>query len=363
MLKHFDYHLLISVVVLLILGIVVLASVSGIYSQENFGKTTYYFFHQLIFGLIPGIIGGFVAFRMPLTFFKKWSWLFVLINLFLMVLVFIPGIGIVSGGAPRWLNLRFVSFQPSEFLKISFIIYLSAWLMNRVKEKKHSSSLVPFLFIIGFIVLLLTCQSDASTMGIIFLIGGLMYFSANTPFWHNILIFGMGMGIVMLLIKFAPYRLERILVFLKPDTDPMGLGYQLKQALITIGSGGIFGLGLGASQQRFGFLPQTMSDSIFAIFSEETGFVGAFILILIFLIFLWRGLRIAKSVDDNFSQFFAIGFTCWICFQSFINIGSMLGLLPLTGIPLPFISYGGSHLIAELTGVGILLNISKSIKK
>jgi len=162
------------------------------------------------------------------------------------------------------------------------------------------------------------------------------------------------------LIKLAPYRAARLLVFLKPETDPMGMGYQIKQALIAIGSGGIFGLGLGTSGQRLGFLPQSMADSIFAIMAEETGFVGGLILIALFLVFLWRGFKIGKSSQNKFSQLLAVGISSWIVIQAFINIGSMVGILPLTGIPLPFISYGGSALVSELIGVGILLNISKN---
>jgi len=163
----------------------------------------------------------------------------------------------------------------------------------------------------------------------------------------------------LVLIKIAPYRFNRILVFLNPELDPMGIGYQIKHALIAIGSGGIFGSGLGLSLQKFGFLPHSISDSIFAIFAEETGFLGSLVLVLLYLVFFWRGLKIGKQTGDNFSKFCAFGTTFWITLQAFVNIGSMIGILPLTGIPLPFISYGGSALISELIGVGILFNISR----
>lgn len=370
---HFDHYLLAVVSILIILGILVLTSVSAIFSQEKFGNTTHYLFHQIIYGLIPGIVMGFIVYKIPLSFFKKWIWIFVLANLVIMALVFVPKLGITTGGAPRWLNLRLFSFQPSEFLKLSFFVYLSVWLVNRAeknplkKTKKNWRNtlytLVPFLIIIGLVGFLLTLQSDVGTLCVIVLVAILIYFSASTPFWHSILIFSISIGAVMLLIKLAPYRMQRFLVFLNPDIDPMGMGYQIKQALITIGSGGIFGLGLGMSKQKFGFLPQSMSDSIFAIFAEETGFIGSFILVLLYLIFLWRSIKIAKNSQDKFSQLFVIGISSWICIQAFVNIGSMIGILPLTGIPLPFISYGGSHLVAELIGVGILLNISKSVGK
>lgn len=367
---HLDYILAIVVAILVILGILVLASVSATFSQEKFGYTTYYLFHQMIYGLAFGIVLGFIAFKIKLSTLKKWAWLFILINLIFMVLVFIPGLGIIAGGAPRWMNLGLVSFQPSEFLKLTFIFYLSAWLANRTEKesfkktkKELKFTLIPFLIIVGVITILLAKQSDVSTLGIIILVAALMYFSARTTLWHSILIILISLGGFLALVKIAPYRMMRFRVLLGLVKDPMGMGYQIKQALITIGSGGILGLGLGMSNQQFGFIPQTMSDSIFAIFAEETGFVGSLILILLFLILFWRGFRISKRSPDNFSQLFAIGISSWICIQAFINIGAMIGILPLTGIPLPFISYGGSHMVAELIGVGILLNISKARRK
>ena len=368
--QKFDYILAIVVAILVILGILVLASVSATFSQEKFGRTTYYLFHQMICGLVLGIILGFVAFKIKLSTLKKWAWLFILINLIFMALVFIPRLGIVAGGAPRWMNLGFVSFQPSEFLKLTFIFYLSAWLTSRTIKKSFKKTkkelkftLIPFLVIIGIIAILLTKQSDVSTLGMIILIAALMYFSANTPLWHSVLIILISSAGFLVLVKIAPYRIMRLRVLLGSIKDPMGTGYQIEQSLIAIGSGGILGLGLGTSIQRLGFIPQTMSDSIFAVFAEETGFVGSLVLIFLFLVLLWRGFRISKRSPDKFSQLFTIGISSWICIQAFINIGAMIGILPLTGIPLPFISYGGSHMVAELIGIGILLNISKSSKK
>ena len=355
---HFDYYLFCAVAALVILGILVLASISAASSQANFGKTTYYLFHQIIYGLVPGLIFGFVAFKIKLSFLKKLAWPFILASLVLMALVFIPGLGIIARGAPRWLNLGIVSFQPSEFLKITFILYLAAWLASP-HRKGWMFTLFPFLVVIGVIAFLLTEQSDVSTLGLIVFVAILVYFAAGNPLWHTILVILITIGGLLGLVKISPYRMMRLKVLLGLVKDPMGIGYQIKQALITVGSGGIFGLGLDMSSQKFGFLPQTMSDSIFAIFSEETGFIGSAILILIFLFFLWRTIRIAKISKDKFSQLLVVGISSWICLQAFINIGSMIGILPLTGIPLPFISYGGSHMVVELIGVGILLNISK----
>ena len=362
-----DYVLLSSIVILIILGILALASISAVVSPRG---SSYFLFRQITIGLIPGLILAFVAFKISLSFLKKRAPVLFLINLVLMALVFIPQIGASAGGANRWIALGPFSLQPSEFLKVFFILYLAAWLSQRTNQVKNYTRqddsflakmpLLPFLFIIGFTSLLLIFQPDISTLGIIVLTAAIMYFLSETPFWHSILIISLGLTALAVLIKTAPYRLNRLLVFFQPGFDPMRMGYQIKQSLITIGSGGILGLGLGMGVHKLGFLPQPMSDSIFAVFAEETGFVGSLILISIFLIFAWRGFNLVKGTQDKFLQLTAAGIVSWITIQAFVNISSMVGILPLTGIPLPFISYGGSHLVAELIGVGILLNISKS---
>jgi len=356
----FDYFLAIFVGILLIIGILILASVSASFSQEKFGRTTYYLFHQLLWGILPGAVLGFIAFKIKISFLKKWAPVLILLNLIMMILVFIPGLGIISGGASRWLNLGFATFQPSEILKLTFIFYLSAWLSSRDKK---SSFLIPFLLVLGVVIFLLALQSDLSTLAVIIIVAFLMYFSANTPLWHAMIVFIVCSGGILALIKFAPYRMKRILVFLDPKIDPMGMGYQINQILIAVGSGGLTGLGLSMSNQKFGFIPQTMPDSIFAIYAEETGFIGCSILVSLFILLFWRGLRIAKRSQDKFSKLMAIGISSWICIQAFVNIAAMISILPLTGIPLPFISYGGSHLIGETVAIGILLKISKSRKK
>jgi len=372
-----DYILFGVVVILVVLGILILASVSAPLSQEKFGTTYYFLNHQLLFGLLPGLILAFLAFKIRLSFLKKWAPILLLINLALLAIVFLPKIGSGFGGAARWISLGPISFQPSEFLKLTFILYLAAWLSGRREVEKEFSQtpkpqrrvekriyplrpFIAFLIVVGLISLLLIFQPDISTLGVIVLVAVLMYFLAATPLWHSILIILIGAGELFSLIKLAPYRAARLLVFFEPGTDPMGIGYQIKQALIAIGSGGIFGLGLGMVDQRLGFLPQSISDSIFAIMAKETGFIGSVILISLFLIFLWRGVKIGKGIENKFSQLLAIGISSWIVIQAFINVGSMTGLLPLTGIPLPFISYGGSALVTELIGIGILLNISKN---
>jgi len=369
--NHPDYILFLTVGILIVLGIVILASVSAPLSQEKFGNTYYFLKHQLLFALIPGIILAFLAFKINLALLRKWAPILLLINLVLLVMVFLPVIGSKLEGAARWIRLGPFSLQPSELLKLTFIIYLAAWLSSRTEKitlnqkignfNQFSQTFIAFMVAIGVISSLLILQPDISTLATIVLVAALMYFLANTPLWHSFLIILIGAGGLFTLIKLAPYRAARFLVFLNPEVDPLGIGYQAKQALITVGSGGIFGAGLGANIEKpLWFLPQTISDSIFAIFSEETGFIGSSILIFLFLMFLWRGFKIGKENPDKFSQLTALGITSWIIIQTFVNIGAMIGILPLTGIPLPFISYGGSALITELIGVGILLNISRN---
>jgi cell division protein FtsW len=374
--NHADYGLAILVLVLLIVGIIVVASVSASLSQEKFGNPFYFLKHQLLFGIIPGLILGFLAYKINLNLLKKWAPFLLALNLILLAMVFLPGIGTTLGGASRWLAVGPFTFQPSEPLKLTFILYLASWLASRTREEKAnkgmkkfspvnqksprdlSHTFIAFLIVLGIVSFLLVNQPDVSTLGIIIVTACIMYFSSGTPFWHSILMFLIGVGALLSLIKISPYRMERWLVFLRPETDPLGIGYQIKQALIAVGSGGISGLGLGMSRQ-ISFLPHSMSDSIFAIFSEETGFAGSLFLIALFLLFLWLGFKIAKSAKEGFAKLLASGITCWIIFQAFINIGAMVAILPLSGVPLPFISYGGSALVTELIGVGILLNISK----
>lgn len=362
-----DYILLGSIGLLVAAGILILASVSAPYSQQKFDNTYYFLNHQIIYGLIPGLILSFLAFRTRMSLIKKWAPFFLLGNLFLLAMVFVPRIGLQIEGATRWIAVGPVSFQPSEILKLTFVLYLAAWLANRApgqnttKEKGLSQTLFVFFIIMGLIATTLILQPDVSTLGVVCLVALSMYFANNTPISHSVLMVFLGMAALFILTKVAPYRANRLLVFFNPEIDPMGIGYQLKQSLIAIGSGGATGVGLGMGIQKLGFLPQPIADSIFAVFSEEAGFAGSLFLILLFLLFLWRGLKITKEAEDRFQQLAALGIVSWITIQAFINIGAMIGILPLTGIPLPFISYGGTALVTTLTGAGILLNISKNL--
>jgi len=340
-----------------------LSTVSITISQKNFGTPFHYLLHQIFYGFIPGAILGFFVYKINLQFLKKICLPLLSVIFILMILVLIPKIGAFLGGAKRWISLGPISFQPSEFLKLTFIVYLAAWLANHKQKKDKSLRLfLPLIIILSVISILLIAQPDISTLAIIALVTLVMYFNAGTPIYQSAILILGGIGALLTLIKAAPYRISRLLVFLKPNIEPLGIGYQLKQSIIAIGSGGIIGQGLGLSVQKFGFLPQPMTDTIFAVFAEETGFVGAVIFIILVLIFSWQGFKIAKNSSDPFLKLMAIGITSWFTLQAFINIGAMTRIIPLTGIPLPFVSYGSSHLLAELIGVGLLLNISKHAK-
>ncbi|OGN26273.1 MAG: cell division protein FtsW [Candidatus Yanofskybacteria bacterium RIFCSPLOWO2_01_FULL_44_22] len=340
-------------------GILVLASVSSSFSLERTGTTFYFLNHQLLFGLLPGLFLGFLAYLLPLEKLKQLSLPFLLFTAVLLLLVFLPFIGGEVKGAYRWIFLGSFSFQPSELLKLTSILYLAALLAAKGEKKKVRQTLLPFLVILGVISILLILQPDISTLGIIGLVGILLYFLSGTPLWHLLLMLGGGVAVLLLLIRLAPYRLSRLAVFFDPMLDPLGKGYQIKQALIGIGSGGLMGVGLGLSFQKFGVLPEPISDSIFAVFAEETGFFGAAFLILLFLLFAWRSFMVAKRIGDPFARLALMGITLWIVLQALVNMGSMTGIFPLAGIPLPFISYGGSALVVELIGLGILLKISR----
>lgn len=344
----------------MLFGIIVLYSVSVVISQENFGEPYYYLKHQLLRGVLVGALLFFIGLKIDYKFWKKISVPLLVLNIFLLFLVFTNTFGYGFGGAKRWISLGGVIFQPTEILKLSFVFYLAALLEKKKKGiRDFYEGFLPFLIVLGAISVLIIAQPDISTLGVIMIMSLAIYFIAGASIKHLFITGMSGMVALFLLIKVAPYRLNRLLVFLNPDLDPQGIGYQINQALIAIGSGGLFGLGYGYSQQKFLYLPQAVGDSIFAILAEELGFVGATFLIMLFLIVAIRGFKIAKNAPNKFGQITAFGITFGIIFQAFINIGAITGLLPLTGITLPFVSYGGSSLAFTLLGMGILLNISK----
>lgn len=355
-----DRGLLIIIFLLLGFGLIVLSSASMEVSRTHFNKPYYYLLHQLIYGVGIGLIFFFIAQKIHYRFWKKTAVLILALSMIALILIFVPGLGFGYGGAKRWIDLGLFSFQPSELVKLGFIIYLAAWLEKRkIEIKTFSQSTLPFLIIMGLISILVIAQPDIGTLGVIVMIGIVIFFIAGAKFSHILLIILGGLTALFSLIKVAPYRMNRLLVYLNPEIDPLGIGYQIKQALIAIGSGGLFGLGLVHSRQKYNYLPSPASDSIFAITAEELGFIGASMLVALFLLLALKGFKIAKNSPDRFAQLAAVGITSWLVLQAFVNIGAITGLIPLTGITLPFISYGASSMILSLFGVGILVNISK----
>ncbi|MDD4995647.1 MAG: putative lipid II flippase FtsW [Patescibacteria group bacterium] len=360
-LKNIDYSFLALVGLIVIFGLIVLSSASGPLGYQKFGDSYYYLKHQIVYGFLPGIAMLLICARIPFTFWKKKALILFIISFILLLAVFIPGIGAEYGTAHSWLSIGGFSFQPSELLKLTFLIYLAAWLEARGENKLKdiNSGLVPFLISLGVVMLAMVLQPDLGTMTIIVVSSLIVYFAAGAPWAHIGLLGGAGAALLFILIKMAPYRSARFMTFLHPELDPQGIGYHINQALLAIGSGGILGLGLGHSRQKFQYLPEVAGDSIFAVMAEELGLIFSLLVVVAFVALLIKGFRIAASSDDVFGRFLATGISAWFAVQALINIGSMIGLMPMTGVPLPFISYGGSALMVSLAAVGILLNIDR----
>jgi len=283
-----------------------------------------------------------------------------LITLGVSLLVFVPGLGFMSGGARRWISIGTRTFQPSELLKLGFIIYLAAWLTRSGHQlTSWRSGFLPFLLLVGVTGVTLVAEPDLSTFSILAVSATTMFFVAGGKWRQLLLILVLGLAALTTIVSSKPYAQKRVLTFLNPQENLLTSSYQLNQSLIAIGSGGLFGRGLGRSIQKFNYLPEPIGDSIFAVAAEEFGFIGGLLIILIFVIFVWWGLALAVRTADPFGQILLTGLVVLIATGAFVNIASMLGLLPLTGIPLVFISHGGSSLLFSLIGCGIILNISR----
>ncbi len=355
-----DKSLLLLTLSLLVGGLLVLLSASMVLSYKNFGFIASYALRQSAAGGIVGVLLLWICSRVPYRRWKKIALPLMLISFALLALLFIPSLGSVYGGAHRWIKFGPLSFQPSELLKFAFIIYLASWLNSRRREVESvSHGMIPFAIMIVIVSIFLAMQPDVGTLGVILCTAGMMYFLGGGKISQIVTLTLFGLVLFYLLVQIAPYRLARIAVFLDPARDPRGAGYQISQASIAIGSGGFWGLGFGKSLQKYHYLPEPMGDSIFAIFAEETGFLGAAILIALFSALFLKGLAIARRAPDAFAKLLAAGISTSIMAQAFINMAAISGLLPLTGIPLPFISYGGTSLVVTMASIGVLLNISR----
>lgn len=355
-----DRPLLLVVFVLLGIGLLMVGSAGVAYGDLRFDDG-YFFFKRQLIGVGIGLLAMAVSQRIPYRFWRKLSVPLFFIGILLLVLVLVPGIGTSAYGAARWILLGPVSFQPSELMKLALAVYLAAFFSGTAEARKADffEGAIPFVIIMGIIAFLIMKQPDAGTLGIMFVIAFSVLFASGTRLSHLGALFAAGLGGLVVLIATAPYRMRRLLVFLDPEHDPSGAGYQMKQALIALGSGGLLGVGLGHGRQKFLYLPEPMTDSIFAVVGEELGMVGCMTIVALFLFLAYRGFHIARRAPDDFGRLLAVGIVAWVVFQALMNIFAITGLMPLTGIPLPLISYGGTSVAVTLTAIGILLNISK----
>jgi len=354
-----DIWLLISILLILGIGLMMVYSASAVKGFHEFGDPFYFLKRQAIFAGL-GLVSMLFLSRINYTLWKKLAPILLLVCFGLLLLVLIPGIGDVRGGARSWLGIGSFGIQPSEFMKLAMVIFLAKWLsIEQQKITQFTKGLMPPLALVFVAFGLIMLQPDLGTGAVMVGASIILIFTAGARLIHlgGLAMIGV-VGFVGLIIA-APYRLKRITSFLDPWADPLGGGYQIIQSLFAIGPGGLVGLGLGASRQKFSYLPEPQTDFIFSILAEELGFIGGATLILLFLIVVWRGVRTAISAPDTFGSLLAIGITSIIGVQVLINIGVVIGMMPVTGITLPLVSYGGSSLTLLLTAFGILLNISR----
>ncbi|OGK25196.1 cell division protein FtsW [Candidatus Roizmanbacteria bacterium RIFCSPLOWO2_01_FULL_37_12] len=343
-------------IVLSLVGLFFVFEASSVRSFQEYGDSFYFFKLQAVWiGLGIGAMIFFSLFDYHNLYYL--SFFFILGAIILLSIVLIPGIGYEAGGARRWIDFGLFNLQPTELAKLSVIIYLSSWFMN--KERKRFFS---FLTLLSLLMLLIILQPDMGTAIIVFFLGITIYFLAGIELWYLIFLVPLSAGVFLLLVKISPYRLKRILAFFDPKLDPLGITYHINQILISLGSGGLLGLGLGASRQKYLYLPEAHTDSIFAIIGEEFGFIGGVLLITVYIYLMFRIYQIAQNAPDRFSKLLAGGIFAFFNLQIIVNLAGMVNLLPLTGVPLPFISYGGSNLLVSFILIGILINISKKVR-
>lgn len=358
-----DYALIIIIGIVIIFGLIMLSSATSATAYAKYGDSYYFFKHQLIFGLLPGILVFFALARIDYHIWRKYAFLMLMASVVLLLLVFIPGLSADYGKARSWINVFGFSLQPSEFVKISFLLYLAAWLESRKEKiKEIKEGIGPFIVVLGIIGTLMVLQPDIGTLSIITLTSIVIYYVGGGRLRHIAVIALIGLVILFAVTKIKPHIGERFSCFSNPEYSTDAQCYQINQSLIALGSGGFWGKGLGESRQKFMYIPEIQGDSIFAIIGEEMGFLISGLLIFMYLLIFYRGFLIARQAQDIYGKILAIGIVTWLTSQAIINMGGMINLIPMTGVPLPFISYGGSAMIASLGAVGILVNISKHAK-
>ena len=349
--NQFDYVLFFTVMLLTAFGVLMVYDASVVEAFRDFSDK-FYFARLQGFWALLGFASLVLASRLPLGLIKKLALPFFAVSILLLIAVLLPGVGQEVQGARRWLTLGPLTIQPSELVKLSFVLYLATWLEKR-QQFSH------FIVLSGVILALVMAQPDLGTSIVVIATGLTMYFLSGAKLSSLITLSLLGLISGLGLIFASPYRKQRLLTFFNPTSDPLGASYHIRQILIALGSGGVLGVGIGRSRQKYEYLPEATTDSIFAVIAEEVGFIGSAVVVLLFLLLIYRGFTLAKNAPNPFSQLLAGGITSWIGIQALLNLAAMVALVPLTGVPLPFISYGGSSLVTLLTGVGLLLNVSR----
>jgi len=357
--KAVDFTLLFTVILLVVIGIIMVFSASSASAYYRMGNSYYFLKKQMMWAAL-GFGAMFILMNINYRIYNRLARLIILAGIVFLLIVFIPGLGVTLNGATRWIGIGGFSVQPSEFAKLAVIIFTASSL-SRKKEmvRSFTRGVLPYLIVAGIVFGLIMLQPDFSTGVIIIAVVFIMIFVAGANIAHLLGLTLPGIIMLVLLIISEEYRLKRWTSFLRPFEDPRGSGYQIIQSLYALGSGGLFGLGLGRSRQKFFYIPLPQNDFIFSIIGEELGFIGTFTIIILFILLIWRGIRIAIHAPDHFGSMLATGLIAMIALQVIMNIAVVTSSMPVTGIPLPFISCGGSSLLFSLAGVGILLNISR----
>lgn len=358
-----DRWFLIGAGALLLIGLVMLSSASSVVSYAKFGNTYHYFFRQLV-AVVLGVGLFFICYRFDYRLWRRYALWALVGSIFLLVLVFIPGLRAEHGSARSWIIIFGQSLQPSELVKLGFLIYLATWLEAKKGQLQEAASgIIPFLSSLLIIAALMMAQPDLGTLFIILFSAFAAFFIAGGKFSHIVMTVFLGvMALGLLSYASSSYQSDRFRCYQDPAYDSQEECYQINQSLIAVGSGGWLGRGLGQSRQKFMYLPEVWGDSIFPIIAEEVGFIFSSLLVLLYGFVFYRGLKIARRAPDVYGSALAGGIVAWLAVQTFLNIGGMINLIPMTGVPLPLISAGGSSILSTLMAIGILANISKYSK-
>jgi cell division protein FtsW len=358
--KNPDLLLLLATLLLVTIGTVMIYSASSFLAMEEF-KNGQHFLKKQIFFLVLGLAGMALTTRIYYSNLRKLAWPAIILSAVLLVMLRIPHLGVKAGGAVRWLNLGVFAFQVSELVKITMIIFLSAYLSDNIsKVTDFKKGILAPLAITGAMIVLILLQPDFGTSAILAAIALIMIYLAGGRIAHLGAIFAVIIPVAIVILYNQKYRIARIMTFLDPWKDPQGKGFQIIQSMISFGAGGFFGVGIGDSMQKLFYLPEPHTDFILSVIAEESGFLGVSAILLLYIIIILRGFKIALNAPDLFGNLLASGLTMLLALEAFINIAGVMGIIPLKGLPLPLLSYGGSSLTMSLALVGILLNISSN---